>query len=200
MPIFSKKGGKTHRKIGEIYIRLMWLVIFSGVILTISKFHEGEIEAGIFLGFLVFLAARPVWYGIAILKSKNTLSTRLKNYHIALKLMLFFYGIFMLIYTFKFQDLALAPLFIAFGVLGLFAGLDAWRDFKNTSTDSNWLKEHFEGMLVSGVAAYTGFLAIGGYEFINKYMVGNWVLIPWLLPSVVGMSLILFYKKRFKKV
>jgi len=197
IPIFVKKGSKVHRKIGKAYIFFMWIVIFTGIVLTFNKLHEGVPDAAIFLGFLVLLATRPVWYGIAILKSKKSLSPRLKNYHIALKLSLFFYGIFMLIYGISMDGEGMAPVMIVFSALGFMAGIDAWRDFKSTSTNSNWLKEHFKGMLVSGIAAYTGFIVIGGNEFIGKYMVGYWAVIPWLLPSVIGMSLILFYQKRF---
>ena len=198
IPIFTRKGGSTHRKIGKAYIILMWIVIFSGIVLTIHKYDEGEMDAAIFLGFLVFLAARPIWYGTAILKSNQYSVQQLKLYHIILRLILFFYGIFMLVHATYSQDESVTILMIVFGTLGIFAGLDAWRDFKNTSP-TNKIQGHFEGMLFSGVAAYTGFLTIGGYEFITKYMVGYWILIPWLLPSVVGIGLIFFYRKRFAK-
>ena len=197
IPVLTKKGKNIHRKVGKVYIFLMWIVIFSGIILTFNKFNEGATDAAVFLGFLVFLAARPVWYGIAILKSKERLSPRLKNYHILLKAILFLYGIGMLIYAISLKGEGMAPVMLVFAVLGMFAGRDAWKDYKNTSTSSNWLREHFEGMLFSGVAAYTAFLIIGGNEIIGEYMVGYWVLIPWLLPTVVGMALILFYKNKF---
>lgn len=197
IPILTKKGGNTHRKVGKAYIFLMWMVIFSGIILTIHKFHEGEIDAALFLGFLVLLAGRPIWYGSAILKPERYSSKQLKNYHIILRLALFAYGIFMLIYAAFAQNQSVALLMIVFGVLGFFAGVDAWKDFRKKTTKINRVQGHFEGMLFSGVAAYTGFLTIGGYEFIEKYMVGYWVLIPWLLPSVIGIALIFFYRKRF---
>ena len=103
----------------------------------------------------------------------------------------------MLIYAAFAQNQSVALLMIVFGVLGFFAGVDAWKDFRKKTTKINRVQGHFEGMLFSGVAAYTGFLTIGGYEFIEKYMVGYWVLIPWLLPSVIGIALIFFYRKRF---
>ncbi|MFK7950907.1 MAG: hypothetical protein AB8G11_25225 [Saprospiraceae bacterium] len=198
IPIFTKKGAKTHRKVGKIYVFLMWLVIFSGIILTINKFYEGETDAGIFLGFLVILATRPVWFGAAALKSKNVSYTRIKNIHILFKLALFAYGIFMLIYSISLKGQGIAPVMIAFSVLGLMAGIDAWRDYKDTSMNNNWLRNHFEGMLISGVAAYTGFIVIGGYEFLNEHMTGYWILIPWLLPSIIGIALIYFYRQKFQ--
>ena len=176
----------------------MWIVIFSGIVLTLNKFYEGETGAAIFLGFLVILVTRPVWFGSATLKSKNISPTRLKNIHILFKLALFAYGIFMLFYSIPLKGQGIAPVMIAFSVLGLMAGIDAWKDYKNNSINSNWLRNHFEGMLISGVAAYTGFIVIGGYEFLNQYMTGYWILIPWLLPSIVGISLIYFYRQKFK--
>lgn len=196
IPILTKKGSNIHRKIGKLYIFLMWIVICSGVILMINKLHEGATDAGIFLGFLILLAARPVWYGIAILQSKKALSKRLKDTHILLKLSLLIYGIFMLVFGIYLQGQGMATVMMLFSILGFLAGLDAWKDFKSTSTDSNWLQEHFEGMLISGIAAYTAFLIIGGNELIGQYMVGYWVLIPWLSPSIIGMVLILFYRKQ----
>lgn len=197
IPIFTQKGSEIHRKIGKTYIFLMWVVIFSGIVLTFHKLDEGATDPAIFLGFLVFLAARPVWYGMAILKPYQYSSKQLKNYHIILRLILFIYGIFMLIRATYLEDQAIILLMIVFGILGIFAGLDAWKDCRNTSKIPNKIQGHFEGMLFSGVAAYTGFLTIGGYEFIAKYMVGYWVLIPWLLPSFVGILLIFFYRRKF---
>ncbi len=199
IPILTKKGGKQHRKAGKAYILLMWIVIFSGIVLAIHKYYVGIVDAAIFLGFLVFLAARPIWYGTAILQPNRYSPQELKYYHVVLKLILFVYGIFMLIYSTYLEDKSVALLMVVFGVLGIFAGIDAWRDLTSTSTKVDKIQGHFEGMLFSGVAAYTGFLTIAGYEFISKYMIGYWVLIPWLLPSIIGISLIVFYKKRFPK-
>jgi uncharacterized membrane protein len=196
IPIFTKKGSKVHRKIGKTYIFLMWVVIFSSIVLIGHKLFEGELNAAIFLGFLVFLAARPIWYGIAILKPKQYTPQQLKYYHIVLKLILFFYGVFMLVYATYSQDHSVKLLMFAFGTLGVLAGWDAWQDFRKPSASSK-IQGHFEGMLFSGVAAYTAFLTFGGYGFIEKYMVGYWLLIPWLSPSIIGMVLIFFYKKRF---
>lgn len=199
IPILTKKGRSIHRKVGRVYVLLMWIAIFTGLILTINKFHEGVIDAGIFLGFLVILAVRPVWHGMAILKPQRYSDYQLKYYHILLKLALFVYGIFMLIYAIYLEGKGMAMVMLFFAVLGMMAGIDAWRDFKNIAKKPNRIKGHFEGMLFSGVAGYTGFLVIGGMEVIGKYLKGNWILIPWLLPSVVGFALIFYYQKRFSK-
>jgi uncharacterized membrane protein len=196
IPTLTKKGSNIHRKVGKVYIFLMWIVIFSGIVLTFNKFNEGVMDAAIFLGFLVLLAARPVWYGTAILKSKKKLSSRLKNYHILLRLALCVYGIFMLIFSIMTFGQGLASVMLIFAVLGMIAGIDAYRDYKSTSTTSNWLREHFEGMIISGVAAYTAFLIIGGNAFISQYMTGYWLLIPWLSPTIIGMVLIYYYRRQ----
>ena len=145
IPIFTRKGGSTHRKIGKAYIILMWIVIFSGIVLTIHKYDEGEMDAAIFLGFLVFLAARPIWYGTAILKPNQYSVQQLKLYHIILRLILFFYGIFMLVHATYSQDESVTILMIVFGTLGIFAGLDAWTIPETAGTYTLYLNAYDAG-------------------------------------------------------
>lgn len=204
LPVFTKKGGNIHRKIGKAYIFLMWVVIFSGIVLTVNKFHEGmtdivAMDGAIFLGFLVLLAARPVWYGIAILRSKEHLSPKLKHYHILLKISLAVYGLLMLVYAIYRQGEGMSPVMFVFALLGMMAGREAWMDYKSTSTHSNWLREHFEGMVFSGVAAYTAFFVIGGNELFGQYLNNFWIMVQWVSPTIIGMLLIFFYRNKFPK-
>ena len=66
IPIFVKKGGNIHVKIGKAYVFLMWIVVLTAAILSIKNIIIGAYIMAAFLGFLSLITANPLWYGIAV--------------------------------------------------------------------------------------------------------------------------------------
>ena len=197
IPMFVKKGNKIHRQVGKAYIYAMWVVVFTAIFLSIENFIQGHIELAVFLGFLSFITANPIWYGIAILKYKKNIPPQFKRNHIAFNLVIVLLGAMLLGY-----GIYLGPngtLMIIFGILGLSTGKDVYISYKNKSNESNWLKEHITGMLTSAIAAYTAFFVFGSMNFIKHIFTGYWVILPWVAPGVVGGILMNYYLRSYSK-
>ena len=197
IPMFVKKGSNLHRKFGKAYIYLMWVVVLTAITLSIENFIQGHTEIAIFLGFLSFITANPIWYGVAILKHKKNLPVSLKRNHLIFNLVIMIFGAILIGYGIYLKQNGV--LMIIFGILGLSTGKDVWISYKNTTNESDWLKQHIVGMLTSAIAAYTAFFVFGSMNFIRDFFPGYWAIFPWVAPGVVGGFLMNYYLRNYNK-
>jgi len=197
IPIFLKKGSNLHIKVGKVYVFLMWIVVISSLILSIENFIQGYIIPALFLGFLAVITANPLWYGIAILKHKKGLPDSYRKKHMLFNLVVAIFGAVLLAYGIYLKGEGQGILMIIFGILGVLTGGDIYRMYKNPIAKSNWIKEHIAGMMISGIACYTAFIVFGGRTFFGQIFTGSLMIIPWVLPTVVGIIFIKYYQKSY---
>lgn len=197
IPIFVKKGGNIHRKVGKLYTTLMWIVVISAGILSIENFLLGQYISAAFLGFLVLITSNPLWYGIAILKHKKGISQSYKNMHMSFNILIVIAGILLLAYGIYLKGQQAGILMIIFGILGISTGKDILVMYRNPEEKSNWIKEHIAGMLISGIAAYTAFAVFGGRTFFAGLFSGYLSILPWIAPTIIGTIIIKYYSKSY---
>ena len=198
--VFTKKGGEWHNRIGRLYVRLMWFVVISAGLLCVKNIFVSNLNSAIFLGFLTMITAHPIWHGTAILNHKKKQPESFIKMHMGFRasiilaaLGLIGYGIYL-----HFQG-EVHPLFFIFGILGA-SDLPAWiKEIKNPIKNLNWLTEHLSGMIISGIAAYTAFFAFGGRAMLGKILTGYWQILPWVLPTIIGIIAIKYQKKKYEK-
>ncbi len=197
IPIFLKKGSDLHIKVGKVYVFLMWIIVISAAILSVENYIQGLYIPAAFLGFLSAITANPLWYGIAILKNKKGLSESYRKKHMMFNLFVALFGAILLGYGIFLKGQGQGILMIIFGTLGVFTGGNIYSMYKNPQSKSNWIKEHIAGMMISGIACYTAFIVFGGRTFFGQIFSDNLMIIPWVLPTVVGIIIIKYYQKSF---
>jgi hypothetical protein len=90
-------------------------------------------------------------------------------------------------------------------VLGLLGALGAKSDLsyirRPPPTPMGWWYVHMENMLGVGIGFHTAFLVFGVSRFLPMQLQGPWQLVPWLLPTVIGLPVtqvwIRYYKRKF---
>ncbi len=199
IPIFLKKGSKNHILIGKIYVLLMWVVVISAGLLSIKNIILGEFVMAAFLGFLAIITANPLWYGIAILKNKKGLSDSYRKKHMAFNALITLAGILLFAYGIYLKGEGAGILMLIFGILGMSSGRDVLTSYHKKNKNTSWIEEHISGMLVSGIAGYTAFAVFGGSNFFREYLTGYWSIIPWVAPTIIGITIIRYYKNAYLK-
>jgi len=175
----SIKGGKYHKLSGKIYFSGMMLVIVTAISMNAIKPNK-------FLFYIALFTLYQVYGGIRSVKNKNLQPK-------ALDILLFFGGILislLMIYT---KQIVL----IVFG--GLFISI-LYQDFRIYSIikrkievpKKQWLLRHIGLMSGSYIATSTAFLTVNFRELELFW-------IPWLLPSMIGVPLIIYYQRRVSK-
>ncbi len=197
LPIFTKKGGNWHRKIGMLYVYLMWYVVLTAFVLSIENFFQGAYVIAAFLGFLTLATGQPLWSAISILKNKKGLSPTYRKIDIVFNATIFLSAIGLLIWGLMLWGTQASVLMIFFSFLGLGNGKDLLKNFRQ-SEEKDWLKEHYSGMIVSAIAGYTAFFAFGGRHYFSHVLTDYWQIVPWIAPTIVGVAIIKYmgYKRR----
>lgn len=199
IPMFVKKGGNIHRKVGWVYVYNMWVVVLTATILSIINAVQGRYVSALFLGYLGIITAQPLWYGIVILKYKKEIPTgyaRIRKYSDVLIVLLAVFNILVFI---KLGGKGQSILLLIFGILGLTNIPMAIKSFSSIKESANWYLDHFTGMIAAGIAAYTAFFAFGGSTFFGNLFSGPWVAIPWVTPGILGVIVMKRFERQYKK-
>jgi len=199
LPVFLKKGGKGHRITGKVYVFFMWIVVVSAGLLSIKNLIIGQYTMASFLGFIALITAKPLWYGIAILKPKNRTSKGFRLAHTVFDATIVLASATLLASGIYLKGNGAAILMIIFGCLGLLDIPSLIMNIRNTSKPKDRIREHIVGLLTSGIAAYTAFFVFGAHTWIESLMPGMWEIVPWVAPSVIGGLGVTFGVKHFRK-
>ena len=201
IPVAVKKGSPKHRKIGWYYYVTMWIVLGSAFLLSISNVIRGNYLAAMYLGFLTIITAYPLWYSHEILQQKQNWSHTYFRIRKVFLAVLFLTSVAMLLLgALKYRFAGMGTMMVFFSLLGIPSGREFLYDRKKAMSRETWLKMHIQGTIISGIAAYTAFFAFGGSRIMIEvlHMNPQWMVIPWILPTLLGLTYSRFMKKKYK--
>lgn len=181
-----KKGTSFHVKIGRVYFWCMTVVFITSVYVSVMKNNLFLLLIGFFSFYLVFS-------GIEYSKVRSITKTTLKHYLQVFSFATCFLIMVLLgLYSVFTSQMALGIILLVFGGIG--ASL-SWDDVKfyilrRSRPPRSWMKEHIGRMTGSYIAAFTAF-AVNNIHFLPTVII-------WLLPTVLGTGVIIYYNKRYK--
>ncbi|PCJ47136.1 MAG: hypothetical protein COA74_12240 [Gammaproteobacteria bacterium] len=217
LPLVAKKGSASHRKYGKIFTYSMYILSISGVIMTLlvimdpiairfpdkvlspEQIQKISYQNRVFSSFLFMLSILTFCstrHSVAVLKVKaNRVLLKTTNYLSPIILLGLLGG---LMAWFGFDKSII--LFKFFGVLSMVVSFGMLRYiFKAEVKQREWIVEHLGSILGAGIAAYTAFFVFGGQRIFSIIFSGDLQFVPWILPSVVGVTAIVFFSKKFRK-
>lgn len=215
IPIAVRKGSRVHVAAGRWYAALMYAVCTTAFVASVMVLADplavrrpgeilaaGEAErlAGVFRMFSLFLLMLSVLvfvsirHGLAALRERQrpgTLSRRSHRASIA-ALAILAAGVAVL-------GLSNGQiLLIVFGGIGLAGSFGMYRETRlQNPRRSELVVAHLGGLIGSGIGAYTAFFAFGGSRLLGEILTGQWQVIPWILPSVLGTIAIARLTRRY---
>ncbi|HZG86288.1 DUF2306 domain-containing protein [Paenibacillus sp.] len=199
IPIVAKKGGRTHNKVGWIYVYAMAAVSISAFAMGVYRiaWDAGpDADAIPFSWFLIFVAAlssSTAWYGVRVLRYKRRATPHRNAADLFFPSLLLGSGVGISIYGTIIQF----PLLQYFPITGVFLGgsqLLYW--LRTPKTKAHWAVEHIVGMLSCCIATVTAFLVFGAPRLLHIESTSLWV---WFLPTFVFVPLIVWFTNRYKK-
>jgi hypothetical protein len=215
VPMFTEKGKLNHVKFGRYYKNTMYTVAGTGAIMAlmvlafplvikasmISENTNTELLAyrlrvfWAFLFYLSILSFTVTRHAVAVLRVKNDRAP-LRTFRYLLPVALLILGapvIFYLGYTTN------TILHMVFGVLGLSLGLGILRYCLQANIKHRqWVFEHISSIIGSAIGAYTAFIAFGGRVLLSD--LGQWQILFWIAPGVIGTIASAILCKKYKKV
>ena len=202
IPVFARKQKGLHTTVGKLYVYCMWTVVITAFLLSIKNFVIGRYNIAFLLGFLSLVTANPLWYAIGVMKSKKAYSRSYLLTYFVIHSSIVLLGGSLLVYGLFFVNTSAKYLMIIFGTLAVLdiRELLSKREMKSSKPD--WYKVHYSGMITTAIAAYTAFFAFGGSRFLDNILTNEWQLIPWILPTLIGILCIriMDYRRNRKKM
>ena len=201
IPVGVKKGSTLHRKVGRYYYYAMWIVLLSAFLMCICNLIMGNYVSAAFLGYLAVITSYPLWYSYEILNQDMVWTDRYFMIRKIFSILIFLSSIAMFLLgaiKFNFQNMGTVMAF--FGLLGIPAIRDIRMTKEYATSKETKMKMHIQGTIISGIAAYTAFFAFGGSRFLMGVLQldAQWMILPWTLPTVLGLIYSRYMKRKFK--
>ncbi|WP_129715135.1 hypothetical protein [Pedobacter sp. SYP-B3415] len=181
--LFLKKGGRTHRLIGNIYFYS--LITASLVSLPMAYLHPN-----LFLFIVGVFTTYMLLTGKLYLTKKTCRDVRPGDWILSV-IMLLFSVMFLVIGAINlYKGVFFGLVLVVFGLISLSFVRQDWINFKGKSPAVNsWLTTHLQRMVGSYIASATAFLVVN-----NHFLPGT---VAWLLPTVVLTPLIVRWSKKY---
>lgn len=215
VPAATRKGSRLHVRAGRWYTYAMYAVCASALAASLlvlfdplavrqagATFEAAEAEriAGLYRMFSLFLLMLSVLvfgsvrHGLAALRERRFAGALRTPGHRATILLLGLVAIPVGITGYANGQWLL----VIFGVISLNAAYRMWRDLRiERPSRSELVVMHLRGLIGSGVGAYTAFFAFGGDRLLGGVLTGQWRIVPWILPAIVGSVVLQFLDRRY---
>ncbi|MEM7361314.1 MAG: hypothetical protein AAF431_19675 [Pseudomonadota bacterium] len=216
IPIASRKGSTLHNKVGRWYANAMYVVAVTAMLMSVLVLYDPvaakhpqlqlqaeelagllyrERQVALFLLAIAFLVFANVRHGLLTLRSKTDHQLMRAPSHLALNAILGVLGVSLIfVATGSFKIL-----FYVFAGLCISASLGNLRYCLKTEVPRmEWLIAHLSSMIGAGIGSYTAFFVFGGNRFLQEILTGQWMLVPWIAPGVIGGICIAYQSNKYR--
>ena len=211
VPVFARKGGRTHVRAGRVYVWSAYVVTLSAVVLAAGRvgFHLGEgigvadrpdmYGFPLFLGYLgvtTFAAVRQAMRAVGTRRAPETLRT---PFHEVLAWASIAGSVAVIAFALGLRS-SVSPILLGLSPIGFLTGSRMLRLMRNPGLEHmGWSYSHMASMLTGGIAFHTAFAVVGAPRLFEYDIAGPFALLPWLLPTVIGAPAIAIWTRRYRR-
>ena len=206
-PIVTRKGAANHRRwgratcygfvgAGTLAIAMALLSLY-GSELRHPEVTDRALFDGLFGWMMLYLGILTIGfvdYGLAVVRHSRARQKLRRTRHQALIAAVVISGAWCGFYG----GMVGHPLMMLVAFIGIVAMLIQqryiWR--KNDPPKGTYVGEHFRALIGMGISAYTAFLSVGLIRMVPEHVFNPAI---WAGPSVIGVSLILYFTVKAKK-
>ena len=211
VPVFARKGGRVHKQAGRVYAYCAYVVTISAVTAAAGRIASYRIDGiGVadqpelygfawllaYLGVVTFAQVRHAIRVVATRRAPETLRT---PFHEALAWASMAGSAAVAAAAVAAWSVA-SPVLLGLSPIGLFTGWQMLRMVRRPRAERmGWLYSHLGSMLGGGIAFHTAFLVFGAQRFWDYGIEGPLAVVPWILPTVVGVPAIVVWTQRYRR-
>ena len=197
VPLVTKKGGRTHRRVGWVYVAAAATLAITGFFLCIQLVSGGSPlrwRAGIFLAYVSVLAGASAQLGVRALRTKERVGASRAAIDVVPPLLLVAGGVALA----AFGIYRSTPLYVLFAALGFVIGVAHLRFWRTPPAhEREWFLAHMNGMGTSCITTLTAFVVVNARRFGMR----TFDLALWVGPiAVLAVGLTIwrrYYARRF---
>jgi uncharacterized membrane protein len=164
VPLVTKKGGRTHRRFGWVYVAAAATVAVTGLLSCIPLVNGGPLRwrAGIFLAYVSLLAGTSAQFGVRALRTKGRAGASRGAIDLVPPLLLVAGGVALAAFGIH-RAMVLYVLFAGLGVVLGLAHLRFW--LTPPAHGRAWFLAHMTGMGTSCITTVTAFIVVNARRF-----------------------------------
>ncbi|NND82183.1 MAG: hypothetical protein HKN50_07130 [Gammaproteobacteria bacterium] len=219
IPIASRKGGRRHRTAGRWYANAMYAVGVTALLLSIllivapiaakypehvftaeqaARFTERAYNFGVFLLAISALVLVGVRHGLLTLQAKKNHALMRQPTHLLANGLLLAIGVYLAVTAMTAGSNQIL-FFVFAGLCGASAIGNLRYCLQAEVRPMEWLIAHLSAMLGVGIGSHTAFFVFGANRFVGELLTGNWLLIPWVGPGVIGTLAIVWLTRKYRR-
>ncbi len=218
VPVFAKKGGALHVRSGHWFAKAMYAVGFSALALSLMLmldpigFKYGDHaftpeervkvlasvrDTGLFLLAISVLVIVGVRNGLQAVRAKGNHALMRRADNLLINLGLMFVGGWLAIVATGSSPMSV--LFYLFATLCIVtAGVNLRFSLRKSVTRGDQIVAHLTSIIGAGIGSHTAFFVFGANRVFADVLTGYTVIIPWVLPAVVGNIIIWRQARRYR--
>lgn len=211
---FSSKGGPTHRRAGRLFARLIYAAAVTGGVLAVAQLIAPSVVHPVDLTlpadvaersnaanrqtmwlvlYVLLILVAPVQHGLAVVAAGSSPLRTRSRLHASLNMLSMLGTLLLLGASVVWQQW----LFLIVMPIGFLVGLRNLHYASQTvATPGGWEREHLTSMITAGVTLHTAFFVFGTSRTMGWQLSGVTQLLPWTIPALVGLPLILWLRAR----
>ena len=204
--VFSRKGGRTHKQWGTVFVYSMLVTgcfaIGMGVstlldpVATHPKLPDTVMVKGIFGWMMVYLAILTIslaWHGIGVVRNKRNHNANRAPFDIFLQLLVIVAAINCAVQGW----IAGQPLMMGISIVGMASGAtNLYFTFSSAPARHAFLLEHVKALVGAGISVYTAFMTFGLVRLMPEHALNP---ATWAIPLTVGLGLIFYHQAQIRK-
>jgi hypothetical protein len=217
VPAFARKGQRLHVNAGRVFawtgyvviataiftaaIRLIWPLEIGRPPVNASAEAIARVveQSRVFATFLLYLGIvtlAGLHHGLAVLRTHRAATPLRTPTHTLLNVVSIVASAIVVVLGLWFRQ----PILLALSPLGILGGIGALKYARRPAPSRmSWWYEHMGGMLGTGIAFHTAFLVFGARQLFGFNSDGLLAVVPWILPSAVGIPAIVIWTNHYRR-
>ena len=211
IPVFARKGGRSHVRAGRVYAYCAYVVTLSAVTVSAGRIVSYQVQGigladrpdlygfALFLGYLGVVTFATVRQAMRVVATRRTPEKLRTPFHEALGWASIAGSVMVIAYALAVWS-DLSPILLGLSPIGLFTGPGMLRLMRNPGTrHMGWFYSHLGSMLGGGIAFHTAFAVFGAQRFWAYELAGPFAIIPWILPTIIGIPAIVVWTRYYRR-
>ena len=206
IPGLTRKGAQAHRVWGRRFALAMLATGSLAVAMATCTLRnplgthphqtDPRFVSGIFGWMMIYLALLTIslaWHGVTVVTNAKDRTANRRPFAVGLQVLVIVAAVNCAVQGALIGQI----LMMLIAMIGIASGVtNLVFSFKPRPTPGDHVLEHIKASVGAGISVYTAFLAFGAVRLIPEH-VFNPVL--WSMPTLVGVSLILYFQRRFSR-
>ncbi len=190
LPLVTKKGGRTHRRTGWVYVAAAAMIAVTAFLNCYRLVATGH-PIGVFLTYVGVLAAASAQLGVRAIQTKDRTAAARNPLDLAPPVLLVAGGLALVVLG----AVQRIPLYAAFAALGIATGISQLRFWLRAPARGAWLLAHLGGMGVSCITTVTAFIITNAH----RLGLGTFSLVVWIGPPVAGALGLTLWRRHYAR-